>query len=829
MNSSRVVLLTAGVCLLAGQGSATIFDPLFNTRLDYQVGNSPIFVVAADFDGDGDIDLAVANYDVENFDPPDSVSILKNNGNGTYAPAASCAVGTHPLAVCAVDFDRDGDIDLAVLNGADQSFSFLRNYGNGTFMSAVDYDTELGSVWSLSAADFDGDGRSDLAVTGSGGGDRVLIFKNIGNANFTVSVDNYLGYNIYPHAACTADFDTNGTIDLALACQGGILVLKNTGNGTFGSGVTYPAGSIPLSVFAVDFEGDGCLDLAAANYGSANVSILRNNGDGTFAAAVNYGVGAHPYSLCAVDVDGDAKEDLAIANYDSDNVSILRNNGDSTFAAAVNWVVGGHPRSVCAVDVDGDAKNDLAVANYNSGSVSVLKNDGPGTFASAVKYELSGTGYYCCSADFDGDGKIDLAVGGGALSVLRNNGDGTFAAAAQYLSGIGRVCSADFDGDGSIDLAAVKGYPANMVAVLINAGNGTFPGSVTYAVGTDPEEICTGDFNGDGKPDLAVKNCYCRPPTFCCSTISILINDGTGAFLPDVEYSLGGDTAGDLCAADIDGNGSLDLAVTTAGVVPEVQLLRNNGSGAFAKAAVLCSLSWEPDAISAADFNGDGATDLATTMYSSNNVAILMNNGDGTYANAVYYGVGVQPYGVVVADFSADGKPDVAVSNRGCNNFSVLVNNGDGTFVPAIGYGVGGHACEIDAADYDGDGKLDAAVTGYSPSAIFILMNIHQVQTGTDETVIPPSFSVSQNYPNPFNPSTVIEFNVPRATNITLRIYDVAGRAVRTLVSGYQSSGRKRVEWNGRDDGGKAVASGVYFYRLSTGNFCETRKIVLVK
>jgi hypothetical protein len=335
---------------------ASAFEPLFDAHVDYQVGTAPISVIAADLDEDGKPDLAVA------IDNSDSVSILKNNGDGTFASAVSYGVGTNPYCVCVADFDGDGKPDLAVANFTSSSgsgkVSILKNNGNGIFSAAVSYEAGYTPSF-VTAADFDGDGEPDLAIT---------------------------------------DFYRDS-----------VSILINAGNGTFASAVRYGVGSLPYSLFAADFDGDGKPDLAVANHDDSTVSILKNNGDGTFAGAVSYGVGSHPKSVIVADLDGDGKPDLAVANWESNTVSILNNNGDGTFAGAVSYAVGLRPESVSAADFDGDGKPDLAVAD-GPNTVSVLKNNGDGTFSNAGEYQTGSGPKSVFAADLDVDGKPDLAV-----------------------------------------------------------------------------------------------------------------------------------------------------------------------------------------------------------------------------------------------------------------------------------------------------------------------------------------------------------------------------------------------------------------------------------
>src|SRR5664280_123919 len=141
---------------------------------------------------------------------------------------------------------------------------------------------------------------------------------------------------------------------------------------SFLTAVNYGAGSGPDSVAAEDFNGDGKLDLATANYASGNVSVLIGNGNGTFQPAVNYAAGPGANSVSVADFNGDGKLDLAVADRNSNNVSVLLGNGDGTFQPPANYGVGASPAASAAGDFNGDGKPDIATANYGANSVSIL-------------------------------------------------------------------------------------------------------------------------------------------------------------------------------------------------------------------------------------------------------------------------------------------------------------------------------------------------------------------------------------------------------------------------------------------------------------------------
>ncbi len=344
------------------------FDSIpFAPVVDYWVGGrDPASVFCADLDGDMDLDLAVSNAD------DDNVSILNNNGDGTFQNADNYGAGDAPYSIFCADLDGDGDLDLATANYNGNNVSILINNGDGIFQSAVNYSVGV-RPRSVFGGDLDGDTDIDLVTANA--------------------------------------FDVNGSI------------LKNNGDGTFQSAVNYPGGSGPWSVICADLDGDFDLDLAVANAYGDNVSILKNNGDGVFPTKVDYGVGDTPFHIFCADLDGDFDLDLAVANEVSDDVSILKNNGDGTFQPAVNYGAENEAVSTFCADLDGDNDLDLAVANLSSTNVSILKNNGDGTFQNATNYGTGHANYYVFCGDLDGDTDLDLAVAkiySDFLSILKN-------------------------------------------------------------------------------------------------------------------------------------------------------------------------------------------------------------------------------------------------------------------------------------------------------------------------------------------------------------------------------------------------------------------------
>ena len=322
-----------------------------------------------------------------------------------------------------------------------------------------------------------------------------------------------------PNSVAHGDFNGDGKTDLAVSNNNtsNVSVLLGNGDGTFQPRVNYSTATNPQSVALADFNGDGRLDIVTANRGSNNVSVLLGNGDGTFQTRVNYGAATSPRSVVIGDFNGDGKLDLAVANATSNNVSVLLGNGNGTFQTRVNYGAGSSPIFVALGDFNGDGKKDLATAN-SPGTTAILLGNGNGTFQAAVNYSAGSSPQAVAVGDLNGDGKPDLAVANFSnnVSVLLGNGDGTFQPALNnaVLDTIRSVAVGDLNGDGKTDLVMAASASA---LGLMGKGDGTFQQSVGYSAGTFPRSAAVGDFNADGKSDLVVVN-------QTSANVSILLN-----------------------------------------------------------------------------------------------------------------------------------------------------------------------------------------------------------------------------------------------------------------------------------------------------------------
>jgi hypothetical protein len=563
-----------GVSVLLGNG-----DGSFQAARTFAAGSLPISVAVADVNGDGLPDLVVANERSNN------VSVLLGNGDGSFQAAQSFAAGTDPTSVAVGDFNGDGHPDLAVANVLSNTVSVLLGNGDGSFQAAQSFAAGTDPE-SVAVGDFSGDGIPDLAVAdfgdllGNGAGVSVLL----GNGDGSFQAAKSFAAGTYPVSVAVGDFNGDGLPDLvttnvgtSLPDQGTVSVLLGNGDGSFQAAPRFATGTRPRSVAVGDFNGDGIPDLAVANAPSGQlgtVSVLLGNGDGSFQPARSFSVGYYPDAVAVGDFDGNGDLDLAVANYGSNTVSVLLGNGDGSFQAAQSFAAGSGPESVAVGDFNGDGLLDLAVANGLSAHVSVLLGNGDGSFQPAVSYATGLTPASVAVGDFNGDGIPDLAIanyGNSTVSVLLGDGDGSFQAAQSFAAGFSpsSVAVGDFNGDGIPDLAVANNpsLVSGTVSVLLGNGDGSFQAARSFAAGTSPQSVAVGDFNGDGLLDLAVAG---------SSGVRVLLGNGDGSFQTTNFSFVAGGAPVSVAVADVNGDAFPDLAVANNGS-NDVSILLNDG------------------------------------------------------------------------------------------------------------------------------------------------------------------------------------------------------------------------------------------------------------
>jgi hypothetical protein len=415
MRRTALLLVSTALAVLLVSGVAWAATITFAPAKNYPAGDDPRAVAAADLDRDGDNDIATVNTAI------DKVSVLKRRSDGTFGTPVKYTTGDAPSDIVGrEDFDGDGDVDLAVSNHGAQynytdSISVLLNKGDGTFAAQRKYATAGRNPTSIESGDFDADGDWDIATTDEG----HRWEPNLGSSQGTVSVFLSKGDGTFaaargyaPGAAPfeldsidRADLDGDGDEDLTISIdygrgeESGMEVLLSNGDGTFAYGGRYPMPSpweqtdYVTDILANDLDGDGDWDIATTGRSTATggescgaLNVFLGNGDGTFQHS--YRLDTNTCGSAMTEADFDRDDDLDLATVDGDpygapssvngKVTVLVNAGDATFGnettVGPTFGVGNTPMDILRTRMNGDTKPDLVVANDVSDKVSVLVN-----------------------------------------------------------------------------------------------------------------------------------------------------------------------------------------------------------------------------------------------------------------------------------------------------------------------------------------------------------------------------------------------------------------------------------------------------------------------
>jgi hypothetical protein len=399
---------TENVSVLVNKGAG-----VFATHVDYLVGSGPYAIATGDFNADGKADLAVANQG------GDSVTVMLNRGGASFDARTDYPTAVSPASIAFGDIDGDGLLDLVAVNSTDannssNTVSVLRNSGNGSFAVAKNYPTGKRPT-SVALGDLNGDGRLDLAtanLTDHG----VSVLLNMGSGTFAPHVDYPVGSAAFTVVA--SDLDGDGKVDLAVSCVAGLALLVNKGAGTFPNKVdlaTNQSGTQgTITDLAVgDLDGDGRPDLArlemVAIFGGELPAVvtLHNKGGGAFGEPQITYTNGRSSSVVIGDLRGSGRNGVVVGNLSG-----------SVTAGGVDYPTIGTPFGLAVGDVNGDGRPDILVGT-NRPAINVMLGSGSGTFAAAVAYTTSGG--VLAAADLDSDGRLDLATATGTgLSVIPN-------------------------------------------------------------------------------------------------------------------------------------------------------------------------------------------------------------------------------------------------------------------------------------------------------------------------------------------------------------------------------------------------------------------------
>jgi hypothetical protein len=484
------------ISIALGAGDGTLVPEAESLALPAEHQN-PRGLLAADLNGNGRLDLVAAT--------PSALVFYANASGGAFdapVPFVLAEANTTSEAFAVVDADGDGDLDIATHSKDPFALTFVLNRGDGVLDRSFRIERP-DAPRSIGVGDLNQDGQDDLVmILQSATGFELLRSGEENRLTLAPSLD--LDVVHKPHTMNLADIDSDGDLDALVGTDASLNTFVNDGTGTLAERAVVPSAQL-WSLITADFDRDGDLDVAAAGLGSVFVIMFYSEGfsEGGEPAyrQKNYRVGQSPNAVASADLDGDGLSEFFTANSASRDVSILHNRGGEEFVKE-DLSFPGPPRDVEPLDVDHDGDVDVVVA---VGDVVALLNDGAGGFLERATFSSQGV-YDVVPRDFDGDGWEDIVtLGADGVSMLRGLGRGRFADPVS-VDPTGQFFAAravdDLDGNGFPDVVAGDPGGAGSIAIYLNNGRSGFEPALRFRSGNETRFVAAGDLDGDGDPDV---------------------------------------------------------------------------------------------------------------------------------------------------------------------------------------------------------------------------------------------------------------------------------------------------------------------------------------
>ena len=649
-----------------------------------------------------------------------------------------------PHVALVIDMDQDGLEDVVVADWERDSISYYRSRGTGAFDAQVLITTEADGASAIDVADLDGDGDLDVVAT-SWFDQQVAWYENLGAGAF--GPEQVLALAGGSRGVDCGDLDGDGDLDVLYtsSLDDELCWLENLGGGQFAVEVVIRPVDGAWAVHAEDCDGDGDLDALVSSFDTGVVFWLANDGAAGFGAVqVITAQAAGARGVHAADLDGDGDLDVVSASDADSKVAWHENLGSGLFGPEqVLTLETLAPWGVHAADLDGDGDLEVLCASHDDDRVTWFENQGSGSFGPLQEVDGNARGAHTvATGDFDSDGDLDTVVAEfqsfvGIVSWCENLGSGAFAEPRVVnelpAHEVNAIQAADLDGDGDLDVVS-SNLNDKVIVWHENLGEGEFGGQRPV---TPPNpsrfhesyDFDCGDLDGDGDLDVVMAN-------FFGSRIGRLENLGGGVFGAPILVTDGVEQPGLVQMADLDEDGDLDVLLVDlyAGnwwtpSQEKIAWCENLGAANFGPLQVITTEVDSPEAIEAADLDGDGDLDVVSSSRLDDKVAWYENLGGGQFGPQEL--ISQQPLGPTylrVADIDGDGDLDVISAGRDhyTNSWQDHVawfeNLGGGTFtsphflmleVPGPPYydGPGRYPRALDVRDLDMDGDADVLVS----------------------------------------------------------------------------------------------------------------------
>ncbi|OQY66188.1 MAG: hypothetical protein B6D46_11295 [Polyangiaceae bacterium UTPRO1] len=793
-----------------GSGELVVLRNVGDGTLEFGGGKTqvaqPVGAACGDFNGDGITDLAAVGRDGK-------ITFYAGDGTGGFTDAGTRPAGVGPTSMVAADLNGDGHLDLLAVASTSQDATILLGTGTSALPLILRIRLPIDKPRAAAVADFDGDGRADIAIVGAEAPYIVVLYGDgIGFATRPTPIpEPFAGKRpTRGQSIAAADFDGDGRPDLAMLSDDHVVTLFiGRADGSFGFLDAFGVSSDAQAIALGDLNGDGVSDLVVLSSVTNSVQVFRATGHGAFAlrpvvanGAVSNALGPVtsrtilgdpadaataitqllvadgaakavtlveqgeaakllprmllpladlPVAIALGDVDGDGIDDAAMVTQPLRGrrmqLRMLLGTTDGGFADVAasgrstcgNGILEGAEQcddgntrdkdgcsrtctielgktvvSLAFADLDGDGLQDLVVVD-DRGRVSALFADGHGRIRAVRSIGIAKKRIPAAVADFTGDDIPDVIFPSrsrrsGALTLASNRGDGSFTLAALPVTTpiVGPLLAGDFDRNGFVDLAVgTKGG----WSIRYNDGDGPVRGTVVPLAQPSKRVLAmtAADFDEDGWLDLLAT---VDPP----NAPAQLFRGGAVGMAANAEPVKGVRPLSTPFTVDLDRDSHQDLVSCSSTTNLDCLVLYGDGRGKFGPAALPASsaIGREPRAAAAADFDGDGFADVVG-ISRRDHQAIVLFGGPASATSRRVLSAGMRPSDVTVLDLNDDGRLDIVVANEGSRDLSIFLNGGSRQFLalapirlPSVHNRSLG-LIALAAGDINGDGLVDLA------------------------------------------------------------------------------------------------------------------------
>jgi hypothetical protein len=790
----------------------------FNFQTTREYFSSTFPSTTGDYNCDGKPDFAGTF-----FGGGSTYGVMINKGEFAFQELTKTIGKNTVKTIRTSDFNGDGIADLCILS--DSGIVVTTNDGTGKFTEQSKTITP-GVPWTMALGDLDNDGDDDCAIISLKYDNVVVLEQRNPFTEISLSLPGYNFSTVQPDSSRTASFDIQNIGNLPLRIDS--LYASNPAFTVSPlSGVVPPEGALPVRVTFTAQEMRSYTD---------SITIISN--DSRHAAAQFYVFARTEQSI--VDSLYPVRNALHVTPgpitvhftqamvQASLSPSVVRVYGDKSGYHACTMVYTASSRVLTMQPqgnfIDGEVvtvqflkdvrmESGIPVLSPLSWSYTVRVRDGSSVFTKST-IATGDTPEYLCAADLNNDGIADIALANTmarTLTIMRSNRDAlpTVAASITIGSYVGDIQAGDLDADGNMDLIVNTG---SCVTILKNLGNFTF---TTIQLSPEPniQGVTVADLDGDGDLDIATGS--------TTQAVKIFVNGGAMNFTPMTVPGTITDPV-IVAAADFTNDGLVDIVVGK-GSGNNLTLLRNEGALKFT-AFQLPNVGPYVVTMAIADFDRDGRLDLFCPNSNSLSASVILNRGNVKFQNMPQSGIGYDALSLSGGDFDADGDIDVVSVNNGYSNTGSIYTNDSARFRQSSQFLIEPGSHNSTTGDFNADGAMDIAFVNLNSKSFSVLLNGKRVNAIQSVTAAPAVYALAQNYPNPFNPATTISFSLASKSFASLKIFDVMGRDVATVVSGEMPAGRYTRQWNA-----SGCPSGVYFYRLQAGPYTETKKLLLIR